>query len=143
MSQIVCSFRSFRVLLRVLPLDAFADLVSLDILSSKNMSKTGSIVTPAPAASSGSGPRSSNTVPQSSAAPSASAVVPKLAAFGTKGSTVIMADGTEGFTYENEFGGYWGWDAETPFNTSSAGRAQSWSPRLNDTFQYGVDRIRG
>lgn len=110
------------------------------------MSKNSSTVAPIPEASSGSGgsQTSSRTVAQSSAAePSASAVVPKLAAFGRKGSKVIMADGTEGFDYENEFGGYWGWDAETPFNTSSAGRAQSWSPALNETFNYGVDKIRG
>lgn len=56
---------------------------------------------------------------------------------------MILADGSEGFTYENEFGGYWGHDAEDPYNVNTAGRAQSWSPALNETFDFGSDKVRG
>ncbi|OBZ75887.1 putative glucan 1,3-beta-glucosidase D [Grifola frondosa] len=43
---------------------------------------------------------------------------------GGDGSTVTMDDGST-FTYQNSFGGY------------------SWTPALNETFNYGVDPIRG
>lgn len=59
---------------------------------------------------------------------------------GGDGSTVTMDDGST-FKYSNSFGGYWYWDPEDPFNNGA--RAQSWSPALNETFQYGVDVIRG
>ncbi|KAI5122037.1 hypothetical protein M0805_006022 [Coniferiporia weirii] len=59
---------------------------------------------------------------------------------GGDGSTITMEDGTN-FTYTNSFGGYWYFDSEDPFN--NAARAQSWSPALNETFQYGQDIIRG
>ena len=59
---------------------------------------------------------------------------------GGDGSTVTMEDGTT-FTYHNSFGGYWYHDPNNPLANSA--RAQSWSPALNETFQYGSDRIRG
>ncbi|KAJ1306352.1 hypothetical protein OPQ81_007358 [Rhizoctonia solani] len=59
---------------------------------------------------------------------------------GGDGSTVRKDDGTT-FTYTNKFGGYWVFDPANPFNNSA--RAQSWSPALNEPFQYGVDQIRG
>ncbi|KAL5490260.1 hypothetical protein ACEPAI_5093 [Sanghuangporus weigelae] len=59
---------------------------------------------------------------------------------GGDGSTVTMEDGTT-FTYTNQFGGYWYFDPEDPFNNGA--RAQSWTPALNETFKYGVDAIRG
>ena len=59
---------------------------------------------------------------------------------GGDGSKVRTDDGTQ-FTYSNSFGGYWYWDKNDPFNNGA--RAQSWTPALNETFQYGTDRIRG
>lgn len=59
---------------------------------------------------------------------------------GGDGSTVTMDDGTT-FTYQNSFGGYWYYNPNDPFN--NAARPQSWSPALNETFQFGSDRIRG
>jgi len=59
---------------------------------------------------------------------------------GGDGSEITMEDGTK-FTYSNPFGGYWYYDEEDPFNNGA--RAQSWSPALNETFNYGVDNIRG
>jgi len=63
-----------------------------------------------------------------------------LAVSGGDGSTVTMEDGTT-FTYNNPFGGTWYWDENDPFK--NAAQAQSWSPALNETFNYGVDKIRG
>jgi glucan 1,3-beta-glucosidase len=59
---------------------------------------------------------------------------------GGDGSTVLTEDGTK-FTYSNQFGGTWYWDENDPFN--SGAKAQSWTPALNETFQYGTDRIYG
>ncbi|KAJ3557790.1 hypothetical protein NM688_g1276 [Phlebia brevispora] len=63
-----------------------------------------------------------------------------LAVTGGNGSTVTMDDGTT-FTYYNPFGGTWYWDPNDPFNDGA--QAQTWSPALNETFQYGIDKIRG
>lgn len=60
---------------------------------------------------------------------------------GKDGSLVVTSDGST-FTYQNSFGGYWVLDQATPFNDGA--RAQSWTPALNETFDYGgVDTIRG
>lgn len=59
---------------------------------------------------------------------------------GGDGSTVTMEDGTT-FTYHNPFGGFWYYDPTDPLN--NAAQPQSWSPPLNQTFNYGSDRIRG
>jgi glucan 1,3-beta-glucosidase len=59
---------------------------------------------------------------------------------GGDGSTVTMEDGTT-FTYHNPFGGYWYHDPNNPLANNA--RPQSWVPALNETFQYGTDRIRG
>ncbi|KAF9068669.1 glycoside hydrolase family 5 protein [Rhodocollybia butyracea] len=64
----------------------------------------------------------------------------KLAVTGGDGSTVTKEDGMT-FTYSNSFGGTWYWDVNDPFNNGA--RPQSWSPALNETFNYGVDKIRG
>ncbi|KAG6886030.1 hypothetical protein C0993_005214 [Termitomyces sp. T159_Od127] len=79
----------------------------------------------------------------STAKPSATTTgTPKVAAVvtGGDGSKVTMDDGST-FTYRNSFGGYWYWDENDPFNNGA--RAQSWSPALNETFRYGIDKIRG
>jgi glucan 1,3-beta-glucosidase len=59
---------------------------------------------------------------------------------GGDGSTVTMEDGTT-FTYHNPFGGYWYHDPNNPLANNA--QPQSWVPALNETFQYGTDRIRG
>jgi glucan 1,3-beta-glucosidase len=79
---------------------------------------------------------SSKTGSASPSKPSASAV----AVTGGDGTLITMEDGTT-FTYKNPFGGYWYWDENDPFNNGA--KAQSWTPALNETFQYGVDKIRG
>jgi glucan 1,3-beta-glucosidase len=59
---------------------------------------------------------------------------------GGDGSIITMEDGTT-FEYKNSFGGYWYYDPNDPFNNGA--RAQSWNPALNETFNYGIDKIRG
>jgi glucan 1,3-beta-glucosidase len=64
----------------------------------------------------------------------------KLVVSGGDGSTVTMDDGTT-FTYSNKFGGTWYYDPQDPFN--NAAQANSWTPPLNQSFRYGVDRVFG
>ncbi|PFH50698.1 glycoside hydrolase family 5 protein [Amanita thiersii Skay4041] len=82
--------------------------------------------------------------PHNSASPSQSGQggVPTQVAIvtGGDGSVITMEDGTT-FTYSNKFGGQWYFDPNDPFNNGA--RAQSWTPALNETFNYGVDKIRG
>ncbi|OSD08667.1 glycoside hydrolase family 5 protein [Trametes coccinea BRFM310] len=59
---------------------------------------------------------------------------------GGDGSTVTMFDGST-FTYTNKFGGTWYYDPANP--TTSGARPQSWTPALNETFNFGQDPIRG
>ncbi|KAH9858079.1 glycoside hydrolase superfamily [Lenzites betulinus] len=59
---------------------------------------------------------------------------------GGDGSTVTRFDGST-FTYSNEHGGTWYYDPANPL--VSGARPQSWTPALNESFQYGVDPIRG
>ncbi|KAI0647238.1 glycoside hydrolase [Trametes meyenii] len=59
---------------------------------------------------------------------------------GGDGSTVTMFDGSTS-TYSNPHGGTWYYDPANP--TASGARPQSWVPALNETFNFGVDVIRG
>lgn len=59
---------------------------------------------------------------------------------GRDGSEITTEDGSK-FTYENKLGGYWYWDEDDVFNNGA--KAQSWTPALNETFRYGIDKIRG
>ncbi|KAJ6539597.1 glycoside hydrolase family 5 protein [Mycena capillaripes] len=53
---------------------------------------------------------------------------------------VIKKNGTK-FTYNNSFGGFWVNDPVNPFNNNA--KANSWTPPLNASWQWGVDRIYG
>ncbi|KAI3612549.1 glycoside hydrolase family 5 protein [Moniliophthora roreri] len=64
----------------------------------------------------------------------------KIAITGGDGSEVTLEDGTT-FIYSNPHGGHWYYDPNDPFNNGA--KAQSWTPALNETFNYGVDRVRG
>ncbi|KAF7359593.1 Glycoside hydrolase family 5 protein [Mycena venus] len=59
---------------------------------------------------------------------------------GGDGSTVTTANG-ETFVYNNSFGGYWLADPANPFLTGA--KPNSWTPALNETWTWGVDRIYG
>ncbi|KAJ7466517.1 glycoside hydrolase family 5 protein [Mycena latifolia] len=59
---------------------------------------------------------------------------------GADGSSVVMENG-ESFVYNNPFGGYWAADPADPFGPS--GRANSWTPPLNETWDWGTDKIYG
>lgn len=58
---------------------------------------------------------------------------------GGDGSKVTTETGS--FTYKNSFGGFWYYDPANPFNNNA--QAQSWTPPLNTSWRYGVDKIRG
>lgn len=64
----------------------------------------------------------------------------KAAITGADGSTVTMEDGTT-FTYSNKFGGFWVQDPDDPFNGNA--QAQSWSPPLNQSWDWQNNKIRG
>ncbi|KAI8975905.1 glycoside hydrolase [Trametes punicea] len=59
---------------------------------------------------------------------------------GGNGSIVTKDDGTT-FIYNNSFGGYWVYNPENPFDNSA--RPNSWTPPLNQSWQWGKDRING
>lgn len=65
---------------------------------------------------------------------------PSGATSGGNGSTITAADGTS-FTYINNFGGSWVYDAENPFNNSA--RPNSWTPPLSEPWNWSTDRIWG
>jgi glucan 1,3-beta-glucosidase len=92
-------------------------------------------------------PRQSNDIAKattSSSAPTPSTSAPSggtnVRVTGGNGSVITLENGTT-FTYLNSFGGYWYWDENDPLNQNA--RTQSWSPALNETFNYGVDQVRG
>ncbi|KAG8934183.1 hypothetical protein FRC02_010449 [Tulasnella sp. 418] len=60
--------------------------------------------------------------------------------FGSDGTTVTTEDGST-FVYKNSFGGYFAVDPNNPFYDGA--RAQSWSPPLNETWDYNKYTIRG
>ncbi|KAI6036772.1 exo-beta-1,3-glucanase [Pisolithus microcarpus] len=83
----------------------------------------------------------SSTTTSNPASPSStSGTGSPTAVTGGNGSKVTTEDGTT-FIYSNPFGGFWYWDPNDPFNNNA--QAQSWTPPLNQTFQFGVDRIFG
>ncbi|KAI0753525.1 glycoside hydrolase [Daedaleopsis nitida] len=61
-------------------------------------------------------------------------------ATGGDGSTVTKEDGST-FTYKNSFGGYWVSDPANPFDNSA--KVNSWTPALNETWDWSKDRIWG
>ena len=82
---------------------------------------------------------------QNPATPSASASAPSgnpksNIVYGGDGTLVTTEQGTT-FTYNNSFGGYFVVDSGDPFNNNA--RAQSRSPPLNQSWQFGTDQILG
>ncbi|KAJ7511119.1 glycoside hydrolase family 5 protein [Mycena galericulata] len=59
---------------------------------------------------------------------------------GGDGSVVTMDNG-ETFVYRNAFGGYWVSDLTDPFNNGA--RPNSWTPALNESWDWGTDKIYG
>ncbi|KAI5900779.1 glycoside hydrolase family 5 protein [Schizophyllum commune H4-8] len=53
---------------------------------------------------------------------------------------VVMEDGTK-FRYNNTFGGFWVYDPEDPFNDNA--QPNSYTPPLNETWDFGKDKIYG
>ncbi|KAH7883443.1 glycoside hydrolase family 5 protein [Phlebopus sp. FC_14] len=65
---------------------------------------------------------------------------PSGATTGGNGSLVTTSDGTT-FTYINPFGGFWVADPKDPFNNNA--QANSWTPPLNTSWDFGKDKIYG
>lgn len=59
---------------------------------------------------------------------------------GGNGSTITTEDGST-FTYINNFAGTWYADPQNPF--ANRAQAQSYTPPLNTSWQWGVDKIYG
>ncbi|KAI0695715.1 glycoside hydrolase superfamily [Cytidiella melzeri] len=59
---------------------------------------------------------------------------------GGNGTQITTEDGVT-FTYVNRFGGTWVDDPQNPFNNSA--RAQSYSPSLDEAWDWAQDEIRG
>ncbi|KAG7452983.1 glycoside hydrolase family 5 protein [Guyanagaster necrorhizus] len=98
------------------------------------------VVKPKSTTSSDSSGSSNNSGGTSSPSATSTGKSTLAAVTGGDGSKITTEDGSQ-FTYSNSFGGYWYYDPTDPFN--NAARPQSWSPALNETFNYGVDIIRG
>ncbi|KAJ7180343.1 glycoside hydrolase family 5 protein [Mycena crocata] len=62
------------------------------------------------------------------------------ATLGGDGSTVTTENGTQ-FTYKNSFGGFWVNDPSNPYNNNA--KPNLWTPALNTSWTWGVDRIYG
>lgn len=65
---------------------------------------------------------------------------PGVTTTGGNGSVITTADGTT-FTYLNPFGGIWVANPNDPFNNGAY--PNSWTPPLNATWTWGVDKING
>ncbi|RPD62162.1 glycoside hydrolase [Lentinus tigrinus ALCF2SS1-7] len=79
---------------------------------------------------SGGGSGGSSTNPES----------PTGATSGGDGSVITLSDGSS-FTYSNKFGGFWVDDPTNPYNNSA--RPNSWTPALNEPWDYSSDKIYG
>ncbi|CAK5275468.1 unnamed protein product [Mycena citricolor] len=76
----------------------------------------------------------------SSGSPASSNATSTKYTTGGDGSTVTTLDGGH-FVYNNSFGGFWVEDPANPFNNNA--RPNSWTPPLNTSWTWGVDRIYG
>lgn len=70
----------------------------------------------------------------------ASSLSSSAAISGGTGSMITTESGST-FQYTNDFGGFWVDDPNDPYNDNA--QAQSWSPPLNQSWQWGVDVVRG
>ncbi|PPQ71289.1 hypothetical protein CVT26_011939 [Gymnopilus dilepis] len=87
--------------------------------------------------SSGNGSTGSSTTGGKSPKPTSAPSGPTT---GGDGSTIRLENGTE-FTYRNPFGGFWVQDPADPFNNNA--QPNSWTPPLNTSWTWGVDRVYG
>lgn len=115
------------VLILILLLAVVAAVLALTVFKKKSTD---------PASKTGSSSGNTAASPNGSGTPQGKVAI----VTGTDGSTIAAEDGST-FTYSNPYGGTWYWDVNDPFNNGA--RAQIWSPALNETFHFGVDKIRG
>lgn len=72
--------------------------------------------------------------------PGSPGTVPQSGVSGGDGSTVNTETGST-FVYNNSFGGFWYYDPADPFKNNA--QAQSWTPPLNTSWKWGIDKIYG
>ncbi|KAJ7639059.1 glycoside hydrolase family 5 protein [Roridomyces roridus] len=84
--------------------------------------------------------KQSSSSSSSPSSPSSSPGSDAIATTGGDGSTITTANGTQ-FIYNNPFGGIWVSDPANPFNNDA--RPNSWTPALNTSWTWGVDRVYG
>lgn len=90
--------------------------------------------------SKGSGDNHNHSSSPSVASPTPSGQPNSKILYGGDGTVVTTENGSK-FVYNNSFGGYFVQDPDDPFNNNA--RAQSWSPPLNQSWQFGKDQIFG
>lgn len=119
--------------------------IPVGVTQSRKNSSTSSLAAAA-AEPSGSDAPSAAPETKTTAAPAASATVSAVAVTGKTGSLVKLSNGTD-VAYTNTFGGDWAWDETDPYakkqGAFAGGRAQEWSPRTGETWEWGVDQVRG
>ncbi|KAF8171111.1 ectomycorrhiza-upregulated exo-beta-1,3-glucanase GH5 [Pholiota molesta] len=91
-------------------------------------------------ASSGSAPAATGTGSGTGGGGSTSPPEAKDPVTGGDGSTIRLANGST-FTYQNNFGGIWYSDPDDPYNNKA--HPNSWTPPLEQKWDYGKDRIFG
>ncbi|PPQ80107.1 hypothetical protein CVT25_001475 [Psilocybe cyanescens] len=82
-----------------------------------------------------SGPTATTTGADGKATPISAATIT-----GGDGSTITASNGTT-FTYTNQFGGIWYSDPNDPYNNNAY--PNSWTPPLNQSWDFGNSRIHG
>ncbi|KAG9312258.1 glycoside hydrolase family 5 protein [Chiua virens] len=85
-------------------------------------------------------PHSNSTSSTASSSPGASGGSGNTPTSGGNGSIVTTSDGTT-FTYINNFGGFWVYNPEDPFNNNA--QPNSWTPPLNTSWTWGEDKVYG
>ncbi|KIY53213.1 glycoside hydrolase [Fistulina hepatica ATCC 64428] len=85
-------------------------------------------------------PHSSTPSTSTSASTAAASSTASVPTSGRNGSLVTTENGTT-FTYVNNFNGYWAYDASDPYGLS--GKANEWTPALNETWVWGRDHVYG
>lgn len=87
----------------------------------------------------GSGNDSSSSSASEPASPTGTSS-PSVLISGGDGSTVTTESGDK-FVYNNAFGGYWYHDPASPL--AGAGRPNSWTPPVNESWPWGTQKING
>ncbi|KAJ2912465.1 hypothetical protein MD484_g7948, partial [Candolleomyces efflorescens] len=101
------------------------------------------VIRKSPATEAGSSASASSGVSSDASGATVDAPAPSATSVpttGGDGSIITLENGTT-FTYRNSFGGFWVHDPADPFNNNA--RPNEWTPPLNTSWRWGVDRVYG